>query len=347
MKETAKQPKITVPKVSKIITPAESRAWFKQAKYGMMIHFGLYSILGGEYRYRRMDVISEWAQSYFRIPNNEYHKLAEIFNPIYFDAEQWVWLAKEAGMEYMVVTSKHHEGFALFKSEVSKFNVVDATPFKRDIIGELAEACYKHGLKFGVYYSQDLDWSDPNGGGWICPEYNCGFMSWTNDWDFPNNNEKDYSICFENKIKPQVKELLTNYGDLCLIWFDTPRTINKEQSTELYNMVKHYQPNCLVNSRIGNGLGDYKSAGDNFIPADDMGDILYETPATLNDSWGYKPADQNWKDPEKVYKIKTHLNERGINYLLNVGPDHLGRIPGAASDILREVGLKIKNPIKD
>lgn len=342
MKKTAKDLQNT-----KFASLDEAKKWFKQAEYGMMIHFGLYSVLGGEYRHRRMDVISEWAQSYFRIPNREYHKLTEAFNPIYFNAEEWAAHAKYVGMNYMVVTAKHHDGFALFKSDVSDFNVVDATPFKRDIIGELAEACYKHGLKFGVYYSQDLDWSDPNGGGWLGAGYNCGFMSWTNDWDFPENEKKDYSICFENKIKPQVKELLTKYGDLCLMWFDTPHTISASQSAELYNMVRECQPCCLVNSRIGNGFGDYESAGDNFIPGDDKGNLLYETPATLNDTWGFKYFDNNWKDADKVYKIKTHLNERGINYLLNIGPDWLGRLPGAAFDITGEVGCKIKNPIKD
>lgn len=333
-----------------------SKEWFKQAKFGMMIHWGLYCLPAGEWKGRRMPYIGEWAQSYFRIPNKEYHALANIFNPILFDAEEWVRLAKDAGMQYMVVTSKHHEGFAMFKSEVSPFNIADATPFKRDVIGELAEACYKHGLKLGLYYSQELDWSEPNGGGYGRGKtWGNGTAYWTNNWDFPDDAHKDFTQCFESKIKPQVKEILTKYGDLCLIWFDTPYDISEAQSRELYEMVKHYQPECLVNSRIGNGLGDYRSTGDNQVEFEEgqehsasvgrarMLEVgvrtgLYECPATLNDTWGYKSFDNNWKPADKVLALKESLNARGINYLLNVGPDYLGRIPAPAQDILREAG---------
>ncbi len=321
-----------------------NKEWFQEAKFGMMVHFGLYSLLGGEWKGKQMKQIGEWAQSYFRIPNAEYHKLTSAFCPIYFDAEEWVKTAKRAGMKYLVVTSKHHEGFALFKSDASKFNVVDATSFKRDIIAELAEACYKHDMKLGLYYSQAIDWSHPHGaGGGIHDDLNCGVMAWGNDWDYPDAKKKDYKICFEEKIKPQVKEILTKYGDLCLIWFDTPWNIPKECSLELYDMVKHYQPNCLVNSRIGSGLCkcDYQSTGDNEIPNDDKTGMLYEAPSTLNDTWGYKPCDQNWKSAEEVLRIKKHLNDRGINYLLNVGPDPLGRFPAKAVEILEEVGKRL------
>ncbi len=312
----------------------DNKTWFRQAQYGLMIHWGLYSLPAGEWKGKRMPFIGEWAQSYFEIPNAEYGKLAGIFNPILFDAEEWVKLAKASGMEYMVVTSKHHDGFALFKSDVDKFNIVDATPFGRDVIAELAAACRKHGLKLGLYYSQDLDWHEPNGGGYLSGHTNVGTMSWTNDWEYPDNSRKNYAQCFEDKIKPQVKEILTKYGDICLIWFDTPRTINAAQSRELFDLVKRLQPECLVNSRIGNGLGDYRSWGDNEIPDAYMSDGLYESPATLNDTWGYKSFDQNWKSAERVREIRNHLKARGINYLLNVGPDYLGRIPAPAAEIL-------------
>lgn len=323
----------------------DNKAWFKQAKFGMMIHFGLYSLPAGEWKGQRMDGIGEWIQAHFRIPNAEYGALAKAFNPICFQAEEWVKLAKDAGMEYFVITSKHHDGFALFDSEYDDYNVVKATPFGRDIIAEIGEACYKHGLKMGLYYSQALDWHEPNGGGYTSGHTHLGNggrrdVSWTNDWDFPDNEKKDYTQCFEGKIKTQVKELLTKYGDLCLIWFDTPLDIAPAQSEELYQMVKHYQPDCLINSRIGNGKGDYRSWGDNQIPEEYMKDGLFETPATLNDTWGYKSFDDNWKPAEKVIELKEHLNARGINYLLNVGPDYLGRFPAPAIDILREVGRK-------
>lgn len=333
----------------------DNRTWFKQAKFGMMIHFGLYALPAGEWKGRRMPGIGEWAQSYFRIPNAEYGQLAKVFNPICFHAEEWVKLAKEAGMEYMVVTSKHHEGFAMFKSEWDRYNIVDGSPFGRDLIGELAEACYKHSLKLGLYYSQALDWHEPHGGGVSSGEKSDG-SSWTNDWDFPDNSKKDFSICFNGKIKTQVKEILTKYGDLALIWFDTPIDMTDAQSEELYQMVKQYQPDCLINSRIGNGKGDYRSCGDNQInfAQDDIGGYhrydrgvgertgLIECPATLNDTWGYKAFDTNWKPVEQVIAIKNRLNACGANYLLNVGPDYLGRIPAPAQDILREVGRQCR-----
>ena len=318
---------------------AESRAWFRQAQFGLMVHWGLYALLGGEWRGRRMPYIGEWAQQFFRIPNAEYRALGKAFNPVLFNADEWVQVARDAGMKYIVVTAKHHDGFALFHSRVSDFNVVDATPFGRDVIGELAEACRKHGVKLGLYYSQDLDWSDPDGGGYRQGKVWCGGAAYlTNNWDFPDAAAKDFTRYFERKAKPQVEEILTQYGDLCVVWFDVPVTISKEQGLELYELVRRHQPGALVNSRIGNGLGDYTSAGDNEIPDDDKGEMLYETPATLNDTWGYKTFDQNWKSADKVRAIRRHLADRHINYLLNVGPDYLGRFPGPAVDILREVG---------
>lgn len=318
------------------------KKWFAEAKFGMMIHWGLYSLLGGEWRGRRMDnYIAEWAQQYFRIPLSEYKKLCRAFNPVLFDAEEWVLTAKSAGMKYIVLVSKHHDGFAMFKSEVSDYNVVDATPFGRDVVAELAEACRKHGLKLGLYYSQDLDWEHPHGGGYTMGKVWCDNAAYlTNNWDYPDDKHKDYSICFEQKIKPQVKEILTNYGDLCLIWFDVPVTLSPKQSDELYRMVKFYQPDCLVNSRIGNGRGDYESAGDNFIPDEHKAGMLYESPCTMNGSWGYKYYDCNWKTADEILRIKNKLNKMGCNYLLNVGPDHLGRIPAPCVDILRKVGEK-------
>ena len=161
----------------------DNRGWFKQAKYGMMIHWGLYALPAGEWMGKRMPFIGEWAQSYFRIPNMEYGKLSSAFHPILFSAEEWVLLAKEAGMQYLVVTAKHHDGFAMFYSRVDRYNIVESTPFGRDVIAELADACRKHGLKLGLYYSQDLDWHEPNGGGYRMEVANCGEMSWTNDWE--------------------------------------------------------------------------------------------------------------------------------------------------------------------
>lgn len=332
----------------------DNRTWFKQAGYGMMAHWGLYSLLAGEYRGRRVNDYAEWIQSFMAIPNEEYAQLAKCFNPVYFNADEWIRLAKDAGMEYFVFTSKHHDGFALFHSKADPFNVVDATPFKRDVVEELANACAKHGLKFGLYYSQELDWHHFHGGGYdqFCP---CSGVSWDNSWDYPDREKKNFSICFEEKIKPQVEEILRNYGELCLIWFDVPHTITPAQSRELFDMVKKYQPECLINSRLGNGAYDYVSLGDNEYPDEppavkdnaeiDLNDIggykyspygLYETAGTLNSSWGFKYYDQNWITAETIIERREKLNRNGINYLLNVGPDGLGRIPSFSQEVLRK-----------
>lgn len=313
----------------------DNRQWFREAGFGVMVHFGLYSLLGGEYHGKVMPHIAEWAQSYFRIPNEEYHRLAEAFNPLYFNADEWVQTVKKSGAKYLVVTAKHHDGFALFHSGVSKFNVVDATPFRRDIIAELATSCQKHGIKLGLYYSQAIDWSHPDG---LCFDgnLNCDEMSWGNDWDFPDAMAKRYERCFEEKIKPQVKELLTNYGDLCLIWFDTPMGLDRKYSEELYRMVKEYQPDCLVNSRLGNGFFDYISAGDNVIP-DDEQETLFESPVTLNHSWGYKPSDTDYKSAEEIANLLARLRTQKVNLLLNVGPDPLGRFPATAVRVLENL----------
>ena len=326
-----------------IMTLEQSKKWFKEAKFGLMIHWGLYSLLEGEWKGQRMHREGEWTMHRFEVPLSEYTKLAKVFNPVYFDAEEWVKLAKDAGMEYMVITSKHHEGFCLFDSEVDDYNCKKGTPFGRDIIGELAEACYKHDFKLGLYYSQNLDWHEPNGGGCGRKQVHCGRgveCHWGNTWDFPDNDKKDFRQYFENKAKPQVKEILTKYGDICLIWFDTPLDMPMEYSDILYKMVREYQPGCLVNTRIGNGLGDYRSCGDNMLP-EEYSDELVEAPITLNHTWGYKSFDQDWKSAETVCDILEKCNSKGANMLLNVGPDGLGRFPAPAMDILREVGKKL------
>lgn len=335
----------------------DNREWFRSAQFGMMAHWGLYSLLGGEYKGRRVHDYAEWIQSFMAIPNKEYEQLAHIFNPIYFDADKWIRLAADCGMKYFVFTSKHHDGFAMFKSYADAYNIVDATPFGRDVVGELAEACYKYGLKMGLYYSQELDWHHPHGGGYD-NFAGCSGVSWDNSWDFADRSKKDFSVCFEEKIKPQVTELLKNYGELCLMWFDVPHTITKAQSLELNQLVKHYQPDCLINSRIGNGAYDYVSLGDNEYPTsfavDENADLnsldgfkvspygLYETAGTLNSSWGFKYYDQNWVTAEEIAQRRQKLNNLGVNYLLNVGPDALGRIPSFSEEALLQAAKMMK-----
>lgn len=295
--------------------------WWKQAKFGMFIHWGLYSYLAGEWQGVRTPYIGEWIMKLLNIPVKEYERIAEKFNPIEFNAEEWVNLAKDAGMKYIVITAKHHDGFAMYHSKCSKYNIVDATPFKRDPMSELAEACNKAGIKLCFYYSQAQDWHHPNG-------YGYGPIP---------DEEKNFEQYLEEKCKPQIRELLTQYGDIGLIWFDTPMIMSSQHSHELADLVKSIQPNCLVSGRIGNAFGDYMSTGDNMIPSlPYYGD--WEVPATLNDTWGYKKYDNNWKSPEQLINLLVKINSRGGNYLLNVGPDSKGIIPQPSVDILRRVG---------
>lgn len=311
--------------------------WWREARFGMMIHWGLYSIPAGEWNGKDMEYIGEWIMSRFRIPVGEYEKLASRFNPVKFDAEMWVRQAKAAGMKYIIFTAKHHDGFAMFHSASDPYNIVDATPFGRDPVKELAEACNRYGIRLCLYYSQALDWHEYDAGGTEPATPKNKGMSWGNDWDFPSYQEKVYERYFEKKVKPQIKELLTQYGPIGAIWFDTPFTITRLQCEELYKLVRSLQPECIMNSRLGNGLGDYGSLGDNMIPACcPKGD--WETVATLNDTWGYKKKDHNWKSSKDILMILTELAGKGVNYVLNIGPTDEGLFPEPCIKVLDEIG---------
>lgn len=194
-------------------------AWFRNAKYGLFIHFGIYSVLEGSYHGERSGNYAEWIWSKLKVPNREVERIAKTaFQPMYFDAEEWVRFAKECGMEYIILTAKHHEGFALYHSKADPYNVVDFTPFGRDILAELAAACRKYQLRLGIYYSQDLDWHEEHGGGYTWNHIPCEGVSFSNTWDFGwDSSDKNYDICFRKKILPQVKELMTGYGDISLV----------------------------------------------------------------------------------------------------------------------------------
>jgi len=296
------------------------QTWWKEAKYGMFIHWGLYAQLAGSWNGREVVGNGEWIMKKFDIPVAEYEEVAKDFNPVDFDAAAWVKVAVDAGMKYIVITAKHHDGFALWHSKCSKYNIVDATPFGRDPIAELAAECKKAGLPLCFYYSQAQDWHDPDG-------YGYGPVP---------DEDKNFRRYLDEKCKPQLKELLTQYGDIGLIWFDTPVIMSYEHSLELKNYVKVLQPNCIVSGRIGNKLGEYMSTGDNRIPLLPY-DGDWEVPATLNDTWGFKTNDQNWKRPKDILNLLLKINSRGGNYLLNVGPDAKGRIPQPSIDVLNEV----------
>ena len=295
--------------------------WWQDAKFGMFIHWGLYSDLAGEWQGQRTKSIGEWIMKHLDIPITEYEKIAESFNPVEFDADKWVELARNAGMKYIVITAKHHDGFAMYHSHCSKYNIVDATPFRRDPMQELAEACRRADIKLCFYYSQAQDWHDPDG-------YGYGPVP---------DEQKNFKRYLDEKCKPQLRELLTQYGDIGLIWFDTPMIMSPEHSREVADLVKSIQPNCLVSGRIGNEFGDYMSTGDNKIPAlPYYGD--WEVPATLNDTWGFKSDDHNWKSADELIRLLVKINSRGGNYLLNIGPDGKGGIPQPSIDILEQAG---------
>ena len=296
--------------------------WFREAKYGLFIHWGLYALPAGEWNGKRSLGLGEWVMLRSTVPVKDYERLAGRFNPVKFNADEWVKLAKDAGMKYIVITSKHHDGFALFKSAVSSYNIVDATPFKRDVLKELADACARGGIRLGFYYSQSQDWHEPNGAG--------------NTWDFGPDEKKDYDQYLRGKAEPQVRELLTNYGPVALIWFDTPRMMTGDRPQRFANIVRTLQPNTLIDGRLGSE-GDYVSTGDNVIPPNVQGEA-WEVPATINHTWGFRNDDTDWKAPGQIAFKLIDIVSKGGNYLLNVGPTAEGVIPQVSQDILRTVG---------
>ena len=310
----------------KTITQDERMQWWREARFGMFIHWGLYCIPAGEWNGKPVEGIGEWIMKRATIPATEYRQLAKQFNPVKFNAHYFVATARNAGMKYIAITSKHHDGFAMFKSNASKYNIVDATPYGKDVIKALAEECQKQGLKMCFYYSQSRDWNEPNG--------------LDNDWDFPK--ERNFQKYLDEKVKPQLTELLTNYGPIGLIWFDTPMDISKEQAQSLKDLVRSLRPECIISGRLGGGVEtDYMSTGDNVIPATvTPGD--WEVPATLNNTWGFKKNDHEWKSPEALTRLLFDIAAKGGNYLLNVGPTAEGLIPQESVDILGKVGEWMK-----
>jgi alpha-L-fucosidase len=308
----------------------EKMAWFREAKFGLFIHWGLYSVPAGEWKGQPVAGIGEWIMNRAQIPVTEYRQLARQFDPVDFNAEQWVTMAQNAGMKYIVITAKHHDGFAMYHSQVAHYNIYDATPFHRDPIRELAQACARHGMKFGFYYSQAQDWHEPGGAG--------------NTWDFGPDAVKDasgaYDKYLQSKAEPQVKELLSNYGPVALMWFDTPRMMTRERGQQFVDIVHSLQPACLIDGRLGTA-GDYTSTGDNAIPSAARQDD-WETPATMNHTWGFKKDDTDWKSPGDIVFKLVDIASKGGNYLLNVGPTSLGVIPAQCQSNLLAVGRWLK-----
>ena len=302
---------------------------FDQGNYAMFIHWGLYSHLGGIWKDTTYYGIGEWIMNprMAGIPVNEYKEIAREFNPDEFDARSIAQLAKDAGMKYIIITSKHHEGFAMFDSQADPFNIVEATPFARDPMKELSSACRELGLGFGFYYSHNQDWTAPGGSGG--PKV------------YPDGKPATFDDYFYKKCLPQVKEICTNYGEIDFVWFDTPGNIRKELVVELVEMVRESQPNAMLCSRVGHGMGDYASKGDMEVPLRNI-EGLWETCDTHNDSWSYTWYDNNFKSPKEILHRLISTIGRGGTYLLNVGPDGKGNIPETSSKFLQDAGRWIQ-----
>jgi alpha-L-fucosidase len=316
---------------------------YNDLKFGMFIHWGAYSSLGGMWQGKQIPGLGEWIMYHAQIPRAEYKEVCKKFNPVGFNAEEWVKLAKEAGMKYIVCMPKHHDGFAMYHSSVTDYNIYDLTPFKRDPIEEIYNACQKYGIRMGIYYSHSIDWMDGGDAGQaqqkkIDPNFINKYA--TNNFD-PAPVSYEYYI--EKKAKPQMREILTKFPKLVEIWYDYPNQMNLQQSFEFYKLAYEYQPGCLINSRVGNDLGDMLTAGDNEIPKEINSKYkTWETPGTLNNTWGYKSYDNDWKSLNEMLFWIVEIASKGGNYLLNVGPDGNGVIPEQSVKILKEIGAWMK-----
>ncbi len=328
---------------------ARKEQWFYDAKFGAFIHFGVYSQLEGEYEGRGSGFrYSEWIQATARMSADEYHAVAKQFNPHEFDADEWAKTFKDSGIQYVVITSKHHDGFALFDSMVSDYDIIDATPFKRDIIKELSEACHRQGLKFGVYYSHAQDWDEPD-----APFLNSKrTRREVIHPDLPDDFEPDFDRYLANKSLPQVEELMKNY-ELDLIWFDTPVDMTFERAKQFTDIVRKYRPNCLINSRIihrGKGkilqenleLFDYVSIGDKEVPTTKL-PLYVESPDSVSSSFGYKTIGNHFyhEEDEMLHRL-VHTVCAGGNLLLNNGPMGNGQLDPEAVRLYGVLGEWLK-----
>jgi alpha-L-fucosidase len=325
-----------VPSIQDTETPSQRNArmqWWREARFGMFIHWGLYSIPAGTWNGKQVPDIGEWIMNNASIPVADYKALASKFNPTAFSAHEIVSLAKAAGMKYIVITSKHHDGFAMFDSKADPFNIVAATPFKRDPLRELAEECKKQGIKLGFYYSQAQDWTAPGGTAIVRGDHN----KETGHWDVAQDG--DFDTYLHTKAIPQIKELLTNYGDFpVVVWFDTPtKMMTPARAAEIVTLLNQH-PNLIWNNRLG---GDYKGdteTPEQFIPPQGYPGRDWESCMTINDTWGYKSYDINFKSTETLLRNLIDIASKGGNYLLNVGPDSTGVIPIPEVSRLRLMG---------
>jgi alpha-L-fucosidase len=305
-------------------------AWWREAKFGMFIHWGVYAVPAGTHDGRKIGGIGEWIMLRGRIPVESYKGYAEGFNPVKYDPGAWADLAAEAGMRYLVITAKHHDGFALFPSEASNWDVVDATPWKKDLIGPLAEASRARGLKFGLYYSQAQDWVHPGGA-------KAG-MKEGEGWDEAHKGPFDPYL--ENVAAPQVREILTRYQP-DVLWWDTPIWMNTRRAAKLAPLLA-LRPGIIHNNRLGGAYPGDTETPEQRIPDRGYPGRDWETCMTMNDTWGFKSDDQNWKSASQLIRNLVDIASKGGNYLLNVGPTAEGEIPAESVRLLKEVGAWMK-----
>ena len=304
--------------------------WWEEARFGLFLHWGLYSVAAGEWQGRPAKG-AEHFMLYERIPLKEYAQLAKGLELKDYDPDRWVALAREAGMKYVVVTSKHHEGFAMFDSPSNPYNIVKCSPYGKDPMKPLAAACHKYGMKLCFYYSLGRDWADPD-----VPTNWPVKAGRSNTWDYPNEDAKVFSKYFQRKVIPQVTELLTQYGPVGVMWFDTPELISLDESIQLKALIRQLQPACIVDDRIGNKQGDFSTAEQNLSLKTPSG--AWESCITMSKNWGYNKYDKSYKTPEVLVRDLIEVASAGGNLLLDTGPTAQGTFTDAAIADLEAIG---------
>jgi alpha-L-fucosidase len=338
---------------SQQVAKDERMEWWREARFGMFIHWGVYAVPAGTHNGQRINRIGEWIMNRGKIPVAEYRAYARQFNPVKYDADTWVRMAKDAGMKYIVITSKHHDGFALFDSKVTTWDMVDATPYGKDLIKPLAEACRKHGIKLGLYYSHAQDWVNPGGAaarkktseGWANPDsarIDAYTETHSGHWD-PAQTTKTMEEYINDIAVPQVKEILTRYGDIAVLWWDTPTGMTDEFA-EKFKALLPLQPRMITNDRLKrpNYPGDFKTPEQRIPDLSELDGKDWETCMTMNGTWGYKSYDDKWKSTETLIRNLLDIASKGGNYLLNVGPRADGEFPAESIERLKAIGAWMK-----
>ncbi len=303
---------------------ADRTQWFREARFGMFIHWGVYAVPAGEWQGKPVSGIGEWIMKNGKIPVTDYRAFAQNFTAANYDPQAWARLARTAGMKYVVVTAKHHDGFALYDSAASDWNSVKASGAKRDLIAPLASAVRAEGLKFGCYYSQAQDWNHPGG----------AKSGGKGSWDPAQDG--DYDAYLQKIALPQVREIIERY-DPALIWWDTPTDMTRERVKPFADLLGQH-PAILNNNRLGTGFsGDTKTPEQHIPPRGYPGE-LFEVCMTMNDTWGFKQNDVNWKSVRQILRNLSDISSKGGNFLLNVGPTAAGEIPAASIERLEAVG---------